>query len=155
MSLLPYALARPFLFGMDPETAHELTLGSLERMQRTPLQWAYRNGFVPDPIELAGLRFPNRIGMAAGLDSLVVRVAGDGPQGEDAEYVGSVSEERLMARVIESAIAAVRLLADGPAPEWKPGGNPQGNASTGMGIKHEAREITVYDRAANPIEPCL
>jgi dihydroorotate dehydrogenase len=68
MSLLPYALARPFLFGLDPETAHELTLGSLERAQGTPLRWAYSNRFVPDPIELAGLRFPNRVGLAAGLD---------------------------------------------------------------------------------------
>ena len=68
MSLLPYALARPFLFGLDPETAHELTLGSLARLQGTPLRWAYCNGFVPDPIELAGLRFPNRVGLAAGLD---------------------------------------------------------------------------------------
>src|SRR4051812_28655967 len=68
MPLLPYALARPFLFGLDPETAHELTLGSLARLQGTPLQWAYCNGFVPDPVELAGLRFPNRVGLAAGLD---------------------------------------------------------------------------------------
>ena len=68
MSLLPYSLARPFLFGLDPETAHELTLGSLARLQGTPLQWAYCNGFVEDPIELAGLRFPNRVGLAAGLD---------------------------------------------------------------------------------------
>src|SRR3569832_2467766 len=65
MSLLPYSLARPFLFGLDPETAHELTLGSLARVQGTPLQWAYCNGFVPDPVELAGLRFPNRVGLAA------------------------------------------------------------------------------------------
>src|SRR3954465_8584045 len=68
MPLLPYALARPFLFGLDPETAHELTLGSLARAQGTPLQWAYSKGFVPDPIELAGLRFPNRVGLAARLD---------------------------------------------------------------------------------------
>lgn len=68
MSLLPYAFARPFLFGLDPETAHELTLASLARLQGTPLQWAYCNRFVPDPIELAGLRFPNRLGLAAGLD---------------------------------------------------------------------------------------
>ena len=32
MSLLPYSLARPFLFGMDPETAHELTLGTLAQL---------------------------------------------------------------------------------------------------------------------------
>ncbi|MBX3656224.1 MAG: quinone-dependent dihydroorotate dehydrogenase [Ramlibacter sp.] len=68
MSLLPYALARPFLFGLDPETAHELTLHSLARMQGTPLQWAYCNARVDDPVELAGLRFPNRVGLAAGLD---------------------------------------------------------------------------------------
>jgi len=37
MSLLPYALARPFLFGLDPETAHELTLHTLARVQGTPL----------------------------------------------------------------------------------------------------------------------
>jgi dihydroorotate dehydrogenase len=68
MSLLPYSLARPFLFGLDPETAHELTLQSLARLQGTPLQWAYCNAMVHDPIELAGLKFPNRVGLAAGLD---------------------------------------------------------------------------------------
>jgi dihydroorotate dehydrogenase len=68
MSLLPYSLARPFLFGLDPETAHELTLQSLARLQGTPLQWAYCNAMVDDPIELAGLKFPNRVGLAAGLD---------------------------------------------------------------------------------------
>jgi dihydroorotate dehydrogenase len=68
MSLLPYSLARPFLFGLDPETAHELTLQSLARLQGTPLQWAYCNSMVQDPVELAGLKFPNRVGLAAGLD---------------------------------------------------------------------------------------
>ena len=37
MSLIPYALARRFLFGLDPETAHELTMASLARTQGTPL----------------------------------------------------------------------------------------------------------------------
>lgn len=68
MSLLPYGLARPFLFGLDPESAHELTLRSLARLQGTPLQLAYANSFVADPVELAGLKFPNRVGLAAGLD---------------------------------------------------------------------------------------
>lgn len=68
MSLIPYALTRPFLFGMDAEAAHELTMNMLARGQRTPLQWAWCNETVSDPIELAGLRFPNRVGMAAGLD---------------------------------------------------------------------------------------
>jgi dihydroorotate dehydrogenase len=68
MSLIPYALARPFLFRLDPETAHELTINALARTQRTLLARAYCGGRVSDPIELAGLKFPNRVGLAAGLD---------------------------------------------------------------------------------------
>ena len=68
MLLFPYALARPFLFGLDPETAHDLTLRSLAWSQGTPLARAFRRGTVNDPIELAGLSFPNRVGLAAGMD---------------------------------------------------------------------------------------
>jgi dihydroorotate dehydrogenase len=91
MSLLPYALARPFLFGLDPETAHELTLASLARAQGTPLQLAYSNRFVPDPIELAGLRFPNRVGLAAGLDKNARCIDGLGAIGFGFVEVGTVT----------------------------------------------------------------
>ncbi len=66
--MIPYALARPFLFGLDPEAAHDLTLGSLARIQHTPLVLAITQARVPDPLRLAGLPFPNRVGLAAGLD---------------------------------------------------------------------------------------
>ena len=91
MSLLPYSLARPFLFGLDPETAHELTLESLARLQRTPLQWAYCNSFVEDPIELAGLKFPNRVGLAAGLDKNARCIDGLGALGFGFIEVGTVT----------------------------------------------------------------
>lgn len=68
MPLLPYSLARPFLFALDPETAHEITLESLARLHGTPLQWAWCSPRSEDPVELAGLKFPNRVGLAAGLD---------------------------------------------------------------------------------------
>ena len=68
MSLIPYALARPFLFGLDAETAHDLTLLAMARTQGTPLAWAYGGKLVDDPVKLAGLTFPNRVGLAAGLD---------------------------------------------------------------------------------------
>jgi dihydroorotate dehydrogenase len=68
MSLLPYAFARPLLFGMDPEAAHELTLGAIARFQHTPLTCLYGEDCVDDPISVAGLMFPNRVGLAAGLD---------------------------------------------------------------------------------------
>jgi dihydroorotate dehydrogenase len=68
MSMLPYALARPFLFGLDPEHAHEVTLGTLARLQNTPLQCTWSQARVSDPVTVAGLQFPNRVGLAAGLD---------------------------------------------------------------------------------------
>ncbi len=68
MSLIPYALVRPFLFGMDPEKAHDFTMNTLAKGQGTLLECAWAAPLVEDPITLAGLKFPNRVGMAAGLD---------------------------------------------------------------------------------------
>ena len=46
MSLLPYALARPFLFGLDPEAAHDLTLRGLLGMEVLWVQRAHDHGFI-------------------------------------------------------------------------------------------------------------
>src|SRR3982751_6267444 len=91
MSLLPYALARPFLFGLDPETAHELTMASLARTQGTPLALAYLSSRVSDPIELAGLKFPNRVGLAAGLDKNARCIDGLAAMGFGFVEVGTVT----------------------------------------------------------------
>ncbi|KQP45538.1 quinone-dependent dihydroorotate dehydrogenase [Pseudorhodoferax sp. Leaf274] len=72
MPLLPtrlsYALARPLLFGLDAETAHDATMSALARSHGTPLSWAWCDRRVDDPVTVAGLHFPNRVGLAAGLD---------------------------------------------------------------------------------------
>ena len=68
MSLVPYALTRPFLFGLDAERAHDLTMDSIARLQNTPAQCLWAGPRVDDPVTLAGLRFANRLGLAAGLD---------------------------------------------------------------------------------------
>lgn len=91
MSLLPYSLARPFLFGLDPETAHELTMESLALVQGTPLRWAYCNTFVDDPVTLAGIAFPNRVGLAAGLDKNARCIDGLGAMGFGFVEVGTVT----------------------------------------------------------------
>jgi dihydroorotate dehydrogenase len=91
MSLLPYPLARAFLFGLDPELAHDLTIGSLERLQRTPLQCAWSQTRVQDPVELAGVRFPNRIGLAAGMDKNGSCIDGLGAVGFGFIEVGTVT----------------------------------------------------------------
>ena len=91
MSLIPYALARPFLFSLDPEAAHELTLNMLTKAQGTPLSWAYCNGRVDDPVTLAGLKFPNRVGLAAGLDKNARCIDGLGAMGFGFVEVGTVT----------------------------------------------------------------
>jgi dihydroorotate dehydrogenase len=91
MSLLPYSLARPLLFSLDPELAHELTMQSLARLQGTPLACAFGNPTVQDPIELAGLQFPNRVGLAAGLDKNARCIDALGAMGFGFVEVGTVT----------------------------------------------------------------
>ncbi|MDQ6882399.1 MAG: quinone-dependent dihydroorotate dehydrogenase, partial [Pseudomonadota bacterium] len=91
MSMLPYSLARPFLFALDPETAHELMMHSLARLQGTPLAGMLGAPPVDDPIELAGLRFPNRVGLAAGLDKNARCIDGLGAMGFGFIEVGTVT----------------------------------------------------------------
>jgi dihydroorotate dehydrogenase len=91
MPLLPYSLARPFLFSLDPETAHALTMHSLARLQRTQLAGLLGAPLVADPIELAGLRFPNRVGLAAGLDKDARCIDGLGAMGFGFVEVGTVT----------------------------------------------------------------
>ena len=65
--MLPYCLLRPFVFALDPETAHEVTFSGLRALARAGLVRAYRP-LADKPVTVMGLAFPNRIGLAAGLD---------------------------------------------------------------------------------------
>ena len=91
MALVPYALTRPFLFGLDPEAAHDLTLGALARVQHTPLVCAVAQTRVDDPVTVAGLKFPNRVGLAAGLDKNGRCIDGLGAMGFGFIEVGTVT----------------------------------------------------------------
>lgn len=91
MPLVPYALTRPFLFGLDAERAHDLTLAGLARLQNTPASCLWRQARVDDPVTVAGLRFPNRIGLAAGLDKDGACIDGLGAMGFGFIEVGTVT----------------------------------------------------------------
>ena len=91
MALVPYALTRPFLFGLDPEFAHELTLGAIAHLQHTPAQALWQQARVEDPVVVAGLRFPNRVGLAAGLDKNGRCIDGLGAMGFGFVEVGTVT----------------------------------------------------------------
>ena len=73
MSWLYRRLLRPALFAEDAETIHGRTLHGLNWVSRHPLACEALESFLgaPElPIDLFGLRFPNPIGLAAGMDKL-------------------------------------------------------------------------------------
>ncbi len=63
-------IARPLLFRMDPENAHHLALWLLRVAPYVPGALAFLRSYAPPPRPrmLFGLKFPNPIGLAAGLD---------------------------------------------------------------------------------------
>ena len=63
-----YAIARPFLFCLDAERAHDLGLVSIETAYRTGFNALLAARPKPLPVDVFGLRFENPVGLAAGLD---------------------------------------------------------------------------------------
>ena len=63
-----YPLARPFLFGLDAETAHGLGLKALDLAYRTGTTPLVARPITPMPTKVMGLTFPNPVGLAAGMD---------------------------------------------------------------------------------------
>ena len=60
-----YSLARPLLFSLAPERAHEVTLSMLKSAHKMGL---IRQAIAPKPVTIMGIEFPNPVGLAAGLD---------------------------------------------------------------------------------------
>jgi dihydroorotate dehydrogenase len=68
-----YKLLRPLLFLLDAERSHELMLSSLRLAYRVPgiaplFRLLYASRVPALPVDAMGLRFPNPLGLAAGLD---------------------------------------------------------------------------------------
>jgi dihydroorotate dehydrogenase len=60
-----YPLLRPLLFSLSPETAHNLSLNGLDQAEKLGV---VRQKLAADPVTVMGITFPNRVGLAAGLD---------------------------------------------------------------------------------------
>lgn len=87
---LLYALARPLLFSLDPESAHNLTLPSLRRAATLGWTRALPKPH-PDPRTVMGLQFPNPVGLAAGLDKDGAYIDGLAALGFGSIEVGTVT----------------------------------------------------------------
>jgi dihydroorotate dehydrogenase len=63
-----YSAIRKIFFQFDPEKIHELTISSLKKTGATPLNHFYKQTIAAKPVEVMGIKFPNPVGLAAGLD---------------------------------------------------------------------------------------
>jgi len=64
-----YPLARKCLFHLDPESAHHVSMAGLRIAEKSGLLGLLSSEDpLAKPVEVMGLQFPNRVGLAAGLD---------------------------------------------------------------------------------------
>ncbi|MFZ9679452.1 MAG: dihydroorotate dehydrogenase (quinone), partial [Quisquiliibacterium sp.] len=87
----PYLLARPFFFSMDPERAHELAMAAIDGATATGALRLVSGAPIDDPVQVMGLQFRNRIGLAAGLDKNGAHVDGFATMGFGFVEVGTVT----------------------------------------------------------------
>ncbi len=71
-----YPFFRPLVFALDPETAHDAAFRALDWSARLGLPQWWLPGVPPSPVRAMGLEFPNRVGLAAGLDKNAQHVDG-------------------------------------------------------------------------------
>lgn len=93
MSLLfsSYSLARPALFSLDAETAHELTLSSLQKAYDCRFTRQVLSSRPQLPTQLMGLPLRNPVGLAAGLDKNGAHINALGQLGFGFIEVGTVT----------------------------------------------------------------
>ena len=71
-----YPLFRPLLFALDPEAAHHAAFAGLDAAARLGVARFAVPAVPPSPVTAMGLAFPNRIGVAAGLDKNAEHIDG-------------------------------------------------------------------------------
>ncbi len=91
-----YPLARKLLFAMDAEKAHHATLSMMSTAKNCGfLPFVTGSSYSPNPvespIEVMGLKFPNRVGLAAGLDKAGTAVGAFGVVGFGHVEIGTVT----------------------------------------------------------------
>jgi len=71
-----YPLFRPLLFTLDPETAHDVAFAALGAAVACGAAPLIAPRVAASPVEAMGLTFPNRVGLAAGLDKNAAHIDG-------------------------------------------------------------------------------
>jgi len=164
MSWFYERLIRPALFTQDAEKAHERTMRALALISRNELLSEFVESFFsapPLPVEISGLKFPNPIGLAAGMDKFASALPAWEALGFGFTELGGVTQypqpgnpgPRLFRAVTESAIVN-RMGFNNPGAEamaealstWKAAGRwPQHP----VGINLGKSKVTPLEKAAD------
>ncbi|WP_213994895.1 quinone-dependent dihydroorotate dehydrogenase [Arsukibacterium sp.] len=86
-----YSIAKKLMFSCDAERAHNLALASLKRLAHTPASLLWRQHVAAKPVTVAGIRFENPLGLAAGLDKNADCIDAFGQMGFGFIEVGTVT----------------------------------------------------------------
>ncbi|MFL0798562.1 MAG: quinone-dependent dihydroorotate dehydrogenase [Cellvibrionaceae bacterium] len=86
-----FSLAQKVLFALDPEVSHELALDAIGAAERLNLSRFLAEERVSSPVDVMGLKFPNRVGLAAGLDKNADYFNGLGKLGFGFIEVGTIT----------------------------------------------------------------
>ena len=86
-----YSALRELLFCLPPEVSHSLSLNSLDTAAKLGLSGLLAKPMVEDEREVMGLRFPNAVGLAAGLDKNAEHIDGLAALGFGFIEVGTVT----------------------------------------------------------------
>ena len=88
---MKYQTLQDILFRLPTETSHYLSLHSIAVLQQLKLTSLIAKAVTDDPVTLMGIEFPNRVGLAAGLDKDAKCIAGLDALGFGFIEVGTVT----------------------------------------------------------------
>ena len=89
--LVPYSWVRPLLFKLEPEKAHHITFKLLDQLQKLKTLQSLVASVEDCPVTVMGLKFPNPVGLSAGLDKNAEHIDALGALGFGFLEVGTIT----------------------------------------------------------------
>jgi dihydroorotate dehydrogenase len=157
-----YPLFRPLLFAADPELAHDVALRGLDVAARFGVAQLAAPRLPQAPVEAMGIRFPNPVGLAAGLDKNAAHLAGLATLGFGFIEAGTVTPRAQpgnprprMFRVVEARALINRLGFNNGGVEAFVANVDRSGYRGILGINIGKNFDTPNDRAADDYVACL
>jgi dihydroorotate dehydrogenase len=157
-----YPLFRPLLFAADPELAHDVALRGLDAAARFGVAQLAAPRLPQAPVEAMGIRFPNPVGLAAGLDKNAAHLAGLATLGFGFIEAGTVTPRAQagnprprMFRIVEARALINRLGFNNGGVEAFVANVDRSGYRGVLGINIGKNFDTPNDRAADDYVACL